>query len=704
MKSFEILDCTLRDGSYSIDYQFTANDTAIIAAALESVGIKYIEIGHGLGLNASQAGKGSAAASDVEYLTAVNGVLSKAKFGMFFIPGIGRIENLDLGAKYDMDFVRIGTNVSEIENARDYIHHAKDLGMLVSANLMKSYIYSPEKFAIKAELAEKFGADIIYLVDSSGGMLPRDIKAYISAMRQRGITAKIGFHGHNNLSMAVANTLEAIDNQASFVDSTLKGLGRSAGNAQTEILVVILKKAGYPIDIDEFKLMDIAESLIAPLMKKNTGNDSIAITSGYADFHSSFFGTIDKFSKKYSIDPRKLIVEVCRKTKLDVTDALAEQLAHQLYEDRAALSLIANIDVSRLEHINQKRWNNSLSNGERARLISENLNSLSKKTGKQTVFTINISPNQDDINIVYPSINESTSYYMANCEMTNKGEIIQLCKIIDGVDFILVDDEKKRPHLFSLITDIKKIVLKSVVLTYKDSFTWVQAIDHFIASFVGNVFEKKIAINGINDVSIKLAMMLAERGAKVFVLDTNGDNKRVLAINAVKLRNSPFRVKTIHDKQLLCDQASVVIGFDKNNPVTKEMVDIMNTQGLLIDATFGSLHEDAIDYAKKQGIFVWRTDMKAAMTGEVTTVLRTHAMIANIGKSMICGIPVVAGGYIGNKGDVVLDSISNPTNVIGIADGKGTILYGLESEHLEKIRKIEHEIVINQINPKWTNH
>ncbi|MGB8322096.1 MAG: hypothetical protein WCE52_03950, partial [Candidatus Acidiferrum sp.] len=135
----DILEVTLRDGSYLIDFQFTAEDTATIASALEGVGFRWIEVGHGLGLNASQAGKGMAAATDEEYMEAATQALKHAKWGMFFIPGIGREEDLRLAARYGMSFIRVGTNVTETAQAEPYIALAKELGFIVSYNAMKSY-------------------------------------------------------------------------------------------------------------------------------------------------------------------------------------------------------------------------------------------------------------------------------------------------------------------------------------------------------------------------------------------------------------------------------------------------------------------------------------------------------------------------------------------------------------------------------------
>jgi isopropylmalate/homocitrate/citramalate synthase len=168
----DVLEVTLRDGSYLIDFQFTAHDTVMIAGALEAVGFRWIEVGHGVGMNASASGHGVAGATDEEYLDAAASTLTRARWGMFFIPGIGREQDLRLAARYGMSFVRIGTNINEVALAEPFIKQAKDLGMLVSYNGMKSYAVSAEDWGRYAAQAHSFGADIACLVDSAGSMYP----------------------------------------------------------------------------------------------------------------------------------------------------------------------------------------------------------------------------------------------------------------------------------------------------------------------------------------------------------------------------------------------------------------------------------------------------------------------------------------------------------------------------------------------------
>ena len=324
----DILETTLRDGSYTINFQFTARDTAEIAAALEKAGFRFIEIGHGVGLGASRAGQGEAAETDEGYMRAAADALTKAKFGMFCIPGIASLADLDAARDHGMGFLRVGTNVTEVETAKDFIERAKKYGMFVAANFMKSYASSPWEFAERAKLAQEFGADIVYVVDSCGGMMPADVEAYFQVVRDV-CDVPLAFHGHDNLGMSVANSLHAVELGAQMVDTSLQGLGRSAGNAPTEILLVALARLGIDLGIDPIEVMDIGEKFIRPMIKR-TGLSSIDIVSGYAQFHSAYMGVISRFASKYGVDPRILIIETCRANKVHVTDELVEDIAKRL--------------------------------------------------------------------------------------------------------------------------------------------------------------------------------------------------------------------------------------------------------------------------------------------------------------------------------------------------------------------------------------
>lgn len=332
----KILDVTLRDGSYEIGFRFTSSDTATICRELESAGIEYIEVGHGVGLNASNRGFGEAAQTDREYMEAAAGSLTKTKWGMFCIPGIARLEDVDTAHKYGMHFIRIGTNVTDVAQSKPFIERAKHHGMFVAANYMKSYALSPDEFSKQVLLSEAFGADMIYIVDSAGGMFPNNIEDYYRAIRNIS-NIPVGFHGHHNLDLALANSLAAAEMGISFIDASLQGLGRSAGNTCTETLVAALIKRGFPMNLDLKKLMHAGQTYIQPLLTAK-GRMPLDITAGFADFHSSYMPHIERAASKFGVDPLDVMIEYSRFDKVNMDHEVLESIASKM-KTKAEISL-----------------------------------------------------------------------------------------------------------------------------------------------------------------------------------------------------------------------------------------------------------------------------------------------------------------------------------------------------------------------------
>lgn len=325
----ELLECTLRDGSYAIDFQFTARDTETICTALDAAGFKFIEIGHGFGLGASSEKFGIAAASDRDYLMAAARGCRKAKFGAFFIPGVGKADDIRLAADCGMGFIRIGTNVSRHQEAAEFIRLAKNLGMMVAYNAMKSYASAPTVVSAAFKAAETNGADVVYIVDSAGCMLPSEVSAYVGNALSA-VKIPVGFHGHDNLSMAAANSIAAIDSGATYVDSTLQGMGRSGGNAQTEVMLVLLEKLGYSLAIDLQATINCSTHSILPIMPRESGITELDMTLGQAMFHSSYLPLIMEAAAHYNISTRPLILEVSKAEKENPTRDLVFQIAKQI--------------------------------------------------------------------------------------------------------------------------------------------------------------------------------------------------------------------------------------------------------------------------------------------------------------------------------------------------------------------------------------
>lgn len=327
-KKTQLLDCTLRDGSYEIDFQFTGLQTEKLCQQLDAAQFKLIEVGHGVGLGASRSNLGQAAASDEAYMRAAASACTNSYWGMFCIPGIASLDDISIASDHGMDFIRIGSNITDIESTERYIRHAKNKDMLVCSNFMKSYTAEPDVFADAAMRVSAYGSDLVYIVDSAGGMLPHEIELYSYAVREKNPELLLGFHGHNNLGMAVANSLKAIELNFSLIDTSIAGMGRSAGNTPAEQLLSVLDRMQTPLDIDILRVLDIYENNIHSVCKRKT--DPIDIVSGLALFHSSYLPKIIKASSTYNVDPRELIIALCRINKTEAPSELLAKLAHNL--------------------------------------------------------------------------------------------------------------------------------------------------------------------------------------------------------------------------------------------------------------------------------------------------------------------------------------------------------------------------------------
>lgn len=323
----EILDCTLRDGSYANHFQFTALDTKNICAGLEKAGIKRIEVGHGLGLGINSPKLGVAFEDDIDYLEAANEAVNESKIGAFYIPGLGDMKILDnvVDSKL-LDFIRIGVNATEINTVQAISEELVSKGIEVHLNLMKTYALPVDDIVTKLEKFSHINLESIYVVDSAGSMLPNEVHEYISGVFNAGWT--VGFHGHNNFQLANANCIEAVHAGASYVDGTLTGAGRSAGNAQTEILSLLIRSADSNIDV--FSLFELIELHIKPLFSESKGIEIMDIVIAMSKLHSGYLPLFKRVAGKYNINLYRLIQLVTEIDSLNPKEDLIELVAQDL--------------------------------------------------------------------------------------------------------------------------------------------------------------------------------------------------------------------------------------------------------------------------------------------------------------------------------------------------------------------------------------
>lgn len=312
MKKIRIIDSTLRDGMHAVSHQLSPEQMALIAANLDAAGVDTIEVGHGDGLGGSSIQYGLSKAHEIEYYKAVSKVLTRTKLMALLIPGIGTVEDLERAMEYGVKTVRVATHVTEADAGEQHIKFAKKNGLEAIGFLMMSHMAAPEKVLEQAKLFESYGADTVYVTDSAGAMLPGDVRARIELVR-RELSIPIGFHAHNNLGLAIGNTLAAIEAGATSVDGTVCGLGAGAGNSQLDALVAVLNKGGYRTDVDLYKLMDVSRDVVEGLMHRPQviSGDSLAI--GYAGAYGSFLLHSRRAAEKFGVDARDILLELGRR-------------------------------------------------------------------------------------------------------------------------------------------------------------------------------------------------------------------------------------------------------------------------------------------------------------------------------------------------------------------------------------------------------
>ena len=332
------MDVTCRDGSYAVNFQLSAADEKHICGGLESLGYRYAEIGHGMGLGASRAGKGAALQTDEEYLTCAREYLKKIRYGVFCIPNIARTDDIEMAADYGCSFIRVGCNVEDIDRTEPYLKEAKKRGLTVMANYMKSYASTEEEFAEAVKKSECWGADLIYIVDSAGSMVPADLDRYYEVIRKNSLL-KVGFHGHDNIGMALANSLHAVELGADFIDCSLQGLGRSAGNTSLENFTICLNKLGYETGIDEIALLLFSKKYVFPLLKRK-GIDPVDAQCGISGFHSSYLQDIHKVSSEFEVNPLLLIREYSKIDRVGMDTVRLRRIASALPKDTESGSLV----------------------------------------------------------------------------------------------------------------------------------------------------------------------------------------------------------------------------------------------------------------------------------------------------------------------------------------------------------------------------
>ena len=333
MSRIYLTDTTLRDGSHTVSHQFTPDDMAKVAAGLEAAGVDIIEIGHGDGLTGSTQNYGFSKYTDFELVKgAASGLTGKSKLAVLLIPGIGTVEDLEEAHKMGATAVRVATHVTEADVSAQHIKAAKEMGLWTVGFLMMAHMTDAARLTEEALKMESYGADVVYATDSGGAMLPQDVTEKISSLK-KALKVPVGHHAHNNLGLAVSNSMAAIAAGATYIDGTLSGLGAGAGNTSTEMLMAVFNKMGIEHGGDLYKAMDVSNDVLRPILaaKGVTVNNNLdALMIGYAGVYSSFMLHARRASERFGVDTRDILIELGRRKAVGGQEDWIIEVAHEM--------------------------------------------------------------------------------------------------------------------------------------------------------------------------------------------------------------------------------------------------------------------------------------------------------------------------------------------------------------------------------------
>ncbi len=334
-KNVILHDMSLRDGMHAKRHQISLEQMVNVACALDEAGMPLIEVTHGDGLGGASVNYGFPAHSDEEYLGAVIPKMKNAKISALLLPGIGTVDHLHMAHEIGVSTIRVATHCTEADVSQQHISKSRELGLDTVGFLMMAHKVDEHKILEQAKLMESYGANCIYCTDSAGYMLPAEVTTKLGHLRQHlKPETELGFHGHHNMALGITNSLAAIEAGANRIDGSVAGLGAGAGNTPLEVLVAVMHRMGINDGIDLYKIMDVAEDLVVPLMDHPIRIDRDALTLGYAGVYSSFLLFAKRAEAKYGVPARDLLVELGRRGTVGGQEDMIEDLALTMAAER----------------------------------------------------------------------------------------------------------------------------------------------------------------------------------------------------------------------------------------------------------------------------------------------------------------------------------------------------------------------------------
>ena len=327
-----LYDPTLRDGNHAVKHQLGRAQLAAYARAVNAAGVPMVEVGHGNGLGASSLQVGLAKMTDHEMVETVKAELTTSRLAAFLLPGWGTIADVEAAVERGADLVRLGAHCTESDLTERHLGVLAERGIEAHGCLLMSHMAPPDRLAEECARMVGWGAKAVGIFDSSGHYVPSDVAERIGAIREA-VDVPLLFHGHNNLGLAVANTVAAADAGATILDGCARGFGAGAGNTQLEVLVPVLERVGYRTGIDLYALLDAADLAEAELLDGMPAIRSVNVVSGLAGVFSAFRTQVEAVSEKLGVDPRDVFFELGRRQAVAGQEDLIVEVAEAIARD-----------------------------------------------------------------------------------------------------------------------------------------------------------------------------------------------------------------------------------------------------------------------------------------------------------------------------------------------------------------------------------
>jgi 4-hydroxy 2-oxovalerate aldolase len=303
-----LTDTTLRDGSHAMAHQFTEVQVRDTARALDQAGVEVIEVSHGDGIGGSSFNYGFSHTDEMTLIAAAREEARTARIAVLLVPGIGTADDLRRARDAGADVVRVATHCTEADVSPEHFALARELGMETVGFLMMAHRTSPEELAKQARIMVDAGCQCPYVTDSAGALLMDDARARFEALlAEVGDEAWVGYHGHQNMSMGVPNSVIAAELGVKQIDGSLCALGAGSGNTPTEVIAAVFDRMGISTGVDVAALLDAAEDVVRPYLPRWPKMDRNAIVQGWAGVYSSFLLHAEHAAERYKVPAHEIL-------------------------------------------------------------------------------------------------------------------------------------------------------------------------------------------------------------------------------------------------------------------------------------------------------------------------------------------------------------------------------------------------------------